>query len=290
MRWIEIEEQGLGMALREWAEALRDVEDLERMTALGRKAYRGSLKAAGVAPDELEDSLAGFAHILHHMLDEMDEELWLDLRWYLEMEWQVSHAALYEAPSQAGPAALKAMPMETRLAHLGAILQARVRPMIPLLTWAMLVSDGRRAPLRAYTGLENDDSMLVAVSMLNQLIADGVPAFLDGEDAAGLWVFVRALRFNDATADEVLRATLHRAYEVHGKDAVLDLYLHSTQGTALSSAELDDWIGKACRLSAALDGFKAMLLASVTGENGPLHPEPREPRKERRRKVKRGAI
>ena len=286
MRWIEIEEQGLGMSLREWSEALKDVEDLDRMTALGRKAYRSSLKAAGVPLDGLEDSLAAFAHILHHMLDEMDDELWLDLRWYLEMEWQVAHAALYEAPLEAGPSALKAMPIETRMAYLGSILQARVRPLIPVLTWAMLVADGRRAPLRAYTGLENDDSMLVAVSMLNQLIADGVPAFLDGEEAAGLWVFVRALRFNDATADEVLRAALHRAYEVHGKEAVLDLYLHSTQGTTVSSRELDDWIERACHLSAALEGFKIMLLASVTAENGPLHPELREPKKERRRKVK----
>ena len=285
MRWIEIEEQGLGMSLREWSEALKDVEDPDRMTALGRKAYRASLKAAGVPLNGLEDSLSGFAHILHHMLDEMDDELWLDLRWYLEMEWQVSHAALYEEPLSAGPTALKTMPMETRLAYLGSVLQARVRPMIPVLTLAMLVADGRRAPLRAYTGLEGDDSMLVGVSMLNQLIADGVPAFLDGDDAGGVWTFVRALRFNDATADEVMRATLHRAYEIHGKDAVLDLYLHSTQGTTVSSKELDDWIGRACHLSAALEGFKVMLLASVTA-NGPLHPELREPRKERRRKVK----
>ena len=85
------------MPLREWSDALKNVEDLDRMTALGRKAYRSSLKAAGVPRDGLENCLAGFAHVLHHMLDEMDDELWLDLRWYLEMEWQVSHAALYEA-------------------------------------------------------------------------------------------------------------------------------------------------------------------------------------------------
>jgi hypothetical protein len=283
MKWIEIDEQGLKMSLREWSEALKDVEDLDRMSALGRKAYRASIKAAGVQGEGIEDSMPALAHVLHHMLDEMDEELWLDLRWYLEMEWQAAHAALYEQPLQAGPDSLKGMPLETRLAYIGAVLQARVRPMIPVLVWAMLVSDGRKAPLRAYTGLEDDDSMLVSVSMLNQLISDGVPAFLDGDDAAGVWGLVRALRFNDATADEVLRSTLHRAYEVHGKEAVLDLYLHSAQGTVVTSKEVDDWINRACHLAAALEGFKVMLLASVTAENGPLHPELRGAVKEKRR-------
>jgi hypothetical protein len=160
MKWIEIDEQGLKMSLREWSEALKDVEDLDRMSALGRKAYRASIKAAGVKGEGIEDSMPALAHVLHHMLDEMDEELWLDLRWYLEMEWQAAHAALYEQPLQAGPDSLKGMPLETRLAYIGAVLQARVRPMIPVLVWAMLVSDGRKAPLRAYTGLEDDDSML----------------------------------------------------------------------------------------------------------------------------------
>jgi hypothetical protein len=228
--------------------------------------------------------MPALAHVLHHMLDEMDEELWLDLRWYLEVEWQGAHAALYEQPLQAGPDSLRAMPLETRLAHVGAVLQARVRPMIPIVVWAMLVSDGRKAPLRAYTGLEDDDSMLVSVSLLNQLVADGVPAFLDSDDAAGVWGLVKALRFNDATADEVLRATLHRAFELRGKEAVIDLYLHSAQGTRVTSREVDDWINRSCHLAAALEGFKVMLLASVTGENGPLHPELRGPKAGRGRK------
>jgi hypothetical protein len=109
-----------------------------------------------------------------------------------------------------------------------------------------------------------------------------VPAFLDGDDAAGVWALVKALRFNDATADEVLRATLHRAFEVRGKEAVVDLYLHSAQGTKVTTKEVDDWINRACHLAAALEGFKVMLLASVTGENGPLHPELRG------KKVRRG--
>jgi hypothetical protein len=46
---------------------------------------------------------------------------------------------------------------------------------------------------------------------------------------------------------------------------------------------VDDWINRACHLAAALEGFKVMLLASVTAENGPLHPELRGAVKEKRR-------
>jgi hypothetical protein len=275
MKWITVREEGADVSLAEWTTALENADDLGSMEALGAKAYSVCLKYAGLEDGALAGAVAAFAHVLHHAMEGMDDALWADLRWYLEVEWQGAHATLYEEPPCATLETLGPLSMDARLTYLGGLLQSRVRPMVPLLCWAMLVSDGRKVPLRAYTELEDDDSMLVVTSILNQLVADGVPSFLDGDDAAGIWDFVRALRFGDVTADEVLRAALHRGYEVRGKKAILDLYLHSTDGVELRSKDLDTWMGSAGDVVAAVEGLKVMLLASVTAESGPLHPDMR---------------
>ena len=100
MKWFREDDSGVTLDVKEWAKALEDVENLENMTRLGKKVYSDCLTVAKMKKDPgMDGAFMAFAHTLHHMMDEMDEEMWADLRWGMEGEWRFKDRMFWESPA-----------------------------------------------------------------------------------------------------------------------------------------------------------------------------------------------
>ncbi len=279
MRWFEAGDKGMQMDIKEWNEALKDVEDLERMIALGKKVYANCMRAAGTKADgRFDGTIMAFAHILHHMLDEMDQELWADLRWNLEEQWRFTEPALWECPDPLLKAHSTLDKVEgtslLELQQMGHDLLQVVRPNLMRLVWAMTVSSGRKVEMHGLEGADpNGVSLLVPLALLDRLMASGTPDFLDEEEAAGLWQLTMALEVastDGITLDELSRCINERQYRFEGNKVRMELYMHSSGGVGVTPKQLGRWRSSMVPVLSVLIAFKVMFLASATGENGPL--------------------
>jgi len=281
LKWFQEDDAGVTLDTKEWAKALEDVENLETMTRLGMKVYRDCLSVAKAKKDEnMEAAFMAFAHTLHHMMDEMDDEMWADLRWTMEGEWRFRERTFWESPaviltsyaddnSDRDPS--------SDLERVGRDMVRVVRPNLFRLLFAMLVAEGRKVDL---TYLEAADpttsSLLVPMGILDRLMAEGVPDMLDEEEAMGLWHLSQDLSIAGRMGietDEIVTAVLERRYFVEGRKVRMDLYLHSRQGTTFTSSEIGSWKEQTVQAIAALTAFKVMLIAATIGETGALRPE-----------------
>lgn len=286
MRWFKEDASGVGIETKEWAEALKDVEDLERMTRLGRKVYADCVRLGGGKKDaSMEGGLMAFAHVLHHMMDNMDEEMWANLRWAMEGEWKYQERTMWESPENtlSRYASLKeGKDIIGDLERIGVDLQMHIRPNIVRLVFAMLVADGRKVDMAS---LESADptgrSLLAPMAMLDRLMAEGIPEMLDEEEAMGLWHLSQSLLFAgpyDIETDEVMAAIQERRYFVSGQSVRLWLYMHSREGTMFTAKEVAIWRTELLQAVAMMMAFKVMLVAATIGESGPLHPDVPGPR------------
>jgi hypothetical protein len=281
MKWFVNGQEGMSLGIKEWELAIKDVENLENMSKLGRKVYGMCLRSAGASADkQMDGAIMAFSHVLHHMLDEMDNDMWADLRWSVQEEWRFTEKTLWESPDalmrshkllqSAEPA-----PPLLMLEQIGHDLLMVVRPNMYRLIWAMLVSDGRKVDLH---GLEEADetgsSLLAPMAMLDRLMANGVPEFLDEEEAAGLWHLVLLLNIagkDGVDDDELLRAIQERKFYVEGKSFLIELYMHSRTGVEFTAEDLEAWRKNLVQSLSALFAFKVMFMASMIGEKGPIH-------------------
>jgi hypothetical protein len=111
------------------------------------------------------------------------------------------------------------------------------------------------------------------MAMLDRLMANGVPDFLDEEEAAGLWHLVLLLNIagkNGVDNDELLRAIQERKFYVEGKSFLIELYMHSSTGIEFTAEDLETWRKNLVQALSALIAFKVMLMASIIGEKGPI--------------------
>jgi hypothetical protein len=280
MKWFVNGQNGMSLGIKEWDLALQDVESLENQSKLGRKVYGMCLRSAGAPVDkQMEGAMMAFAHILHHMLDEMDDDMWANLRWSVQEEWRFTEKSLWESPDalmqshrllqSAEPA-----PPLLMLEQIGHDLLMVVRPNLYRLIWSMLVSDGRKVDLH---GLEASDetgsSMLAPMAILDRLMANGIPDFLDEEEAAGLWHLVLLLNIagkDGVDNDELLQAIQERKFYVEGKSFLIELYLHSSTGTEYTAKDLEGWRKNLVQALAALFALKVMFMAAIIGEKGPV--------------------
>lgn len=280
MKWFNEDDSGIALDIKEWAKALENVEDLDNMTKLGKKAYSDCLMAAKAKRDPgMDGALKAFAHTLHHMMDEMDEEMWADLRWAMEGEWRFKDRSFWESPAATltayAPDSLDG-PVSV-LERIGRDLNHFIRPNLYRLIFAMLVAEGRKID-QGYleAGDPTATSLMVPMGMLDRLMAEGVPNMLDEDEAMGLWHLAQDLSIGGRMGietDEIALAIMDRRYFVDGKKVRIELYMHSRGGTVFSIGELSSWNEQMVQAMAALSAFKVMLIAATIGETGQLHPE-----------------
>ncbi|HUT27355.1 MAG TPA: hypothetical protein VMW85_04850 [Methanomassiliicoccales archaeon] len=273
MRWFNFETKGVSLPWKEWKAAATDPEDLIKSMALGRRTYRFCMKEAGV-PEEKEAELAlmAFAHILHHTLDEMDEERWLELRWHLQEGWKQSELTLWEAPDRILHADLLMTQKEPlpRLLAIHQELEHVVRPELFRLLWCMLTSSGRRPGLRSLEMRSVEGGLLFPLMMLEQLSVQGVPAFFDEDEKEGMSYLRSCLHLGDRlSTDELLEALSFRRYHVQDAKIYLEPYLRSG-GEWFTQKEIAAWRVSVTRSCSLLYAFRVMFLAAVSGESGPL--------------------
>ncbi len=286
MKWFVAGEKGMRLDIKEWSDALQDVEDLDRMIALGKRVYANAMRTASVKMErKFDGTIMAFAHVLHHMLDEMDQEMWSDLRWSLEEQWKFAERGLWESPDpilKAHAALDKSEDVALlELQQMGHDLLQVVRPNIMRLVWAMTVSSGRKVELH---GLEAADpsgsSLLVPLALLDRLMAGGTPDFLDEEEAAGLWELTMAIdiaSIDGVTLDELSRCETEREYRFEDGKVKLDLYLHSVGGVPFTMKTVGTWRTNLVPVLCLLIAFKVMFLASVTGGSGALYSDQTSP-------------
>ncbi|MCG7845198.1 MAG: hypothetical protein MIO90_07200, partial [Methanomassiliicoccales archaeon] len=208
---------------------------------------------------------------LHHTLDEMDEERWLDLRWHLQEGWRHSEMGLWESPERwFHPVAKDGEELLPIVLSLQNSMTHILRPELFRLLWCMLTSAGRKMPWHALEIRDAQGGLLLPLMLMEQLSNDNVPSFLDEEEREGMTYLRRALRFSDRlSSDELLEALVSRRYLVQATKLFLEPYLRSG-GEWHARAEVRRWNERCSYSCALLFAFRAMFLASVVGESGLL--------------------
>ena len=179
MRWFAFKEEGAVLPWKEWRTAVADPEDLMAFVALGQRAYRGLMKSAGLETDSrAAGTFTAFAHILHHTLDEMDENSWMELRFYLQESWREEEPGLWDPPDHVIWPSEGDMGKDLLALRHG--LERAVAPDLLRLSWCMMTSSGRRAPVRR----AERDGLFFPLMMLDKARAEDIPPFLDEEERA----------------------------------------------------------------------------------------------------------
>jgi hypothetical protein len=265
MRWFIQGKEGARLPWKEWDKAAADPEDMLASMALGEKAYRVCMRAAKLPPQkEDKNTITAFAHILHHMLDEIDEERFLELRYVLQEGWREGAPWLWEPPNEVlWPIGED---LRTELLSLRHVLERAIAPGIFGVFWAAMTAAGRRIPVRS---TEFGTGLSYSLAMLDRMRADDIPPFLDDEEREGMDLLRSLLRLSDWTPiDELAGCLSGQRYIVHqGR-----IFIEGTTsgGKWADRKEVLDWRRKALRSCSLLLAFRVMFLASVTGESGPL--------------------
>ncbi len=274
MKWFKFEAEGASLPWKEWGAVATDPEDMLAVISLGRRVDRACLKEVGLRAEEgAEKALTALAHVLHHTLEGMDEERWLELRWHLQEGWRQGEPWLWESPDRVfrAEASLggqkELLPIVLALQH---HLERVVRPELLRLLWCMLTSAGRRTPLQALEARDAQEGMLFPQMLLEQLAVDRVPPFLDEEELGGMVYLRSLLRLSErVSTDELLEALVLRRYRLQGSKLFLEPYLRGG-GEWCDRAEVMRWREHCLRCCALLFAFRTMFMASVSGESGPL--------------------
>jgi hypothetical protein len=272
MRWFTFGKEGASLPGKEWATLTKDPEDMLASIALGTRVHSACLRRAGFKVDkEAERTVVAFAHVLHHTLDEMDEERWLELRWHLQEGWRQSEMGLWESPDRSLPPDSKEekelLPAVLFLQH---SMEQVIRPELFRLLWCMLTSSERGTPLQALEMRDAQGGLLFPLMLLEQLNAQNVPRFLDEEEKQGMAYLRSILQLSErVSTDELLDALVSRRYLIQGARLYLEPYLRS-EGEWHARTEVLRWRERVLRGCALLFAFRVMFLAAVVGESGAL--------------------
>lgn len=265
MRWFVQGKEGARLPWKEWEKAASDPEDMLASMALGERTYRTCMRAAQLSPrKEAKNAVTAFAHILHHMLDEIGEDRMLELRYVLQEDWRTADAGLWEPPSEV----IWPIGRDPRLELLALrhCLERAIAPELRRLFWAGMTASGRGVPLRA-AGIGPET--LFPLLMLDKMRVENIPPFLDPEEKDGLGFLRSELTLSDRTsADELMAALSHqRRFDRQGR-----LFVEGRLGGGqwFELEEIREWRERSLRSCALLIAFRVMFLASVTGESGPL--------------------
>ena len=265
MRWFAQGKEGARLPWKEWEKAAGDPEDMLASIALGEKVYRLCMRTAKLPPQKgAKNTITAFAHILHHMLDEIEEDRLLELRYVLQEGWRDDAPWLWEPPNEVlWPIGVD---LRIELLSLRHGLERVIAPGLFGVFWAAMTAAGRRIPVRSS---EFGTGLTYSLAMLDRMRADDIPPFLDDEEKEGLDLLRSGLRLSDWTPIDELAASLsdHGYIVRQGR-----IYIDGTTsgGKWVDRKDVRDWREKALRSCSLLIAFRVMFLASVTGESGPL--------------------
>ncbi len=267
MRWFVHDERGARLPWKEWEKAAGDPEDVLASIALGLKAYRVCMRAAKLPPQkEAKNTITAFAHILHHMLDEIGEDRLLELRYILQEDWKEVSTGLWEPPTEVVWPVGDDLRLE--LLSLRHCLERTIAPELLRLFWAGMTAAGHGIPVRS---TEPSTKVYFPLLMLDKMRAENIPPFLDEEEKEGLAFLRSELTLSDWISTDDLGSALSRQRQfVRRGKLYIDGYMSG--GRWYEMVDVRDWRAKALRSCSLLIAFRIMFLASVTGESGPLRP------------------
>lgn len=267
-------------------------KDLDNLTALGMVVYRECVATAGLDPDPgMDGAIEALAHVLYHMAESPDEELWTDLAFFLQQRWRFDEQTFWESPEMFMMANADAERSErrnvlTELLLVGHGLRDRIRPAMLRLAWCMMVSSDRRRSMGSIEANDSGRTLLVPTAFLEDLVADRAPDFFDEKESAGMGALIRCLRLREAgsTADEVMASITSRSFWLVRGGAVMDLYLHGEEGTRIEEGRVAEWRRATAQLVACMCAFNVMLVGTVTAAGIHIVPERFEERENEERK------
>lgn len=263
MRWFVLGEEGARLPWKEWDKAARDPEDMLASMALGEKAYRSCMRSAELpARREAMNTITAFAHLLHHMLDEIGEDRMLELRYVLQEDWMGACPGLWEPPTETVWPIGDDLRLE--MLSLRHCLQRTVAPELLRLYWAGMTAAGRDLPVRS-TGTP------FPLLMLDKMRAEDLPPFLEQEEREGMAFLRSELTLSDRISIDDLEEVLARQSWLVRREQVF-VGGHASGGGWFGRKEVRAWREGALRSCSLLIAFRVMFLASVTGESGPLRP------------------
>lgn len=265
MRWFIHGKEGARLPWKEWDKAASDPEDMLASIALGEKAYRQCMRAAKLPPQkEAKKTITAFAHVLHHMLDEMDEDRMLELRYVLQEGWRYDAPYLWEPPNEV----LWPIGSDLRieLLSLRHDLERVIAPGSFGVFWAAMTAAGRRIPVRS---TEFGTGLSYSLAMLDRMLAEEIPPFLDDEEKEGMGLLRSGLRLSEWTSIDELAACLSDQRYIVSQGRIF-IEGATSGGRWVDRKDVRDWREKALRSCSLLIAFRVMFLASLTGESGPL--------------------
>jgi hypothetical protein len=279
--WYSFGRTGLDFRREEWERLMEGPKDLDNLTALGIVVYRECVATAALDPDpDLDGAIEAVAHVLFHMAESPDDELWTDLSFFLQQRWRFDEQAFWESPDMFMMANADAERSERRnvlseLMLVGHGLRDRIRPAIFRLAWCMMMSSDRRRSMGSIEAIDAGRTLLVPTTFLEDLVAERAPDFFDEKESLGMRTLLMYLRLREAgsIADEVMASIVSRTFWlVHG-GAVMDLYLHSEEGTRIEEERVAAWRRATTHLAACMCAFNVMLVGTVTAAGMYVGPE-----------------
>ena len=265
MKWFTLGKRGVGLPWKEWDRAAGDPEDMLASMALGEKAYRTCMRAAKLPPGkDAKKTVTAFAHILHHMLDELDEDRLLELRYVLQEGWRDGAPGMWEPPDQViWPIGDD---LRTELLSLRHCLERAVAPELSRLFWSATTAAGRRLPVRP---AEPGTDLSYPLMMLDKMRAENIPPFLDEEEREGMDLLRSELTLSERTSTDELAMELSLQRQVVRRERIF-IEGETSGGRWFDLEDVLIWRKKTLRSCSLLLAFRVMFLASVTGESGPL--------------------
>ena len=250
---------------KEWGRAAEDPEDMLASMALGSRAYGACVNAADLPPRKgHEGAVTAFAHILHHMLDELDEDRLLELRYVLQEGWRETSPGLWEPPEAVIWPIGK--DMRTELLSLRHCVERAIGPDLLRLSWAAMTSAGRSPPLLS---MEAGTGLFLPLAMLDRMRAEDVPPFLEDEEREGMAFLRSELSAGGGSfIDEIASELTHQRHVL--RDGRLFIEARTSGGRWFDMDDVLRWRERGLRSCSLLLAFRVMFLASVTGESGGL--------------------
>ena len=281
MIWYSFGRAGLDFRREEWERLLEGPKELNNLTALGMVVYRECVATAALDRDpELDGAIEAMAHVLFHMAESPNDELWTDLSFFLQQRWRFDEQAFWESPEMFMMANADAERSARRnvlseLLLVGHGLRDRIRPAIFRLVWCMTVSSERGRSMGSIESIDAGRTLLVPTAFLEDLVAERAPDFFDENESAGMKAMIGYLRLREAgsLADEVMASITSRTFWLVQGGAVMDLYLHGERGTAIEEERVASWRRATTHLAACMCAFNVMLVGMVTAAGMDVGPE-----------------
>jgi hypothetical protein len=291
LRWYSFGRSDVDFGREEWKALMESPDDLNKLTGLGTAIYHDCAAEAGLEPDPgLDVALEAIAHVVYHMSEVKDEDLWMDLVFFLQQRWRFKEQSFWESPEMlmmANAEAERAVRKDSLvdLLLIGDAMRSRVRPAVFRLVWCMMISAGLMRSMDSVEANDPSGNLLVPSVFLREMVEERVPDFFDDKESSGLQTLLEYLRLRErgSIADEVARAISSRGFWTVEGGAVIDLYLHQEGGLEIEEDRIVAWRRCAVHLSACMAAFNVMLVGMAMAKGIDIMPPQFRDRREKKR-------